>query len=480
LPVFSINNDTTICNGSVVQLNATGNSNYHYHWTPPDYLSDTSIYNPVSTPADSIKYYVTAIDSNNCMSSDSIQINVFPKPLVATINNTNLCLGDSILLSTTVNNANKFTWNPATGLSNNSIQSPKASPAKTITFVITASNNLCSSKDSVKITVLSLPKVLAGNDTIVCSEGSAQLQATGALSYKWSPAATLSDPNIANPIAVPSVNTIYYLTGTDKNNCINTDSVTVFKQEDPIFSVFPEDTSICSGEKISLTASGGDTYKWTPSQSVSSPNSAKTSVHPLTNTQYSVHIYDSTCKISKTLNTTINILALPKITITKSNDIDCSNRQAQLNANGGINYTWLLNTYIDNTKIANPTVNPPEDTWYAVDVIAENGCISKDSILVKSTLGNMGLYVATAFTPNGDGLNDCFGVKYWGQPATFDFMIYDKWGMPVYHSKNVNECWDGTYKGKKQGSGTYVYMITATSACGQDKVFRKGTIVLIR
>ena len=90
------------------------------------------------------------------------------------------------------------------------------------------------------------------------------------------------------------------------------------------------------------------------------------------------------------------------------------------------------------------------------------------------------MYVASAFTPNGDGLNDCFGVHYWGPPATFDMMIYDKWGVPVYHSKNINECWDGTYKGKKQGSGTYVYMITATSVCGQDKVFKKGTVVLIR
>ena len=85
-----------------------------------------------------------------------------------------------------------------------------------------------------------LPNVFAGNDTIICSEGAAHLHATGAISYNWYPAITLSDPNIANPVALPSSNTTYYVTGTDNNNCINTDSVTVFKQEDPAFTITPK------------------------------------------------------------------------------------------------------------------------------------------------------------------------------------------------------------------------------------------------
>jgi len=480
LPVFTINNDTSICNGNHVNLNANSNNNYHYHWMPRTYLSDTSIANPIANPADTIKYFVIATDSSGCTSTDSVQINVVPKPIVSTINDTSICFGTTVLLSTIATNANKFSWNPSSYLNSNSIQSPQASPVSSILYRITASNSLCSSKDYVQVTVLSLPNVSAGNDTIICSEGAARLRATGAINYNWHPAKTLSDSAIPNPIAFPSSNTIYYVTGTDQNNCINTDSVTVFKQNDPVFSVNPTDSSICLGKTISLKAAGGDTYTWLPSQSLSNPSSANTSATPLVTTNYSVLIYDSTCRTSKTLNSVITVKPSPNITISKSNDIDCSNLQAQLNATGGDSYSWTPATNIDNTQIANPVVNPTSDTKYTVTVSDSDNCIASASVLVKSTLGDMGFYVASAFTPNGDGLNDCFGVHYWGVSASFDMMIYDKWGVPVYHSNNIGECWDGTYKGKKQGSGTYVYMITATSVCGTAKVFRKGTVVLIR
>ncbi len=480
LPVFSVNNDTSVCSTSHIPLNANGKGNYDYVWTPSKYLSDSAIANPVSIPADSIKYFATAIDSNNCRATDSVQINVVQTPILSTINNSRICFGDSILLATTATNATKFVWGPSSGLNNTSIESPEASPENSTVYTVIASNVLCSAKDSVKITILSLPKVSAGSDTIICTEGAAHLHSSGAITYNWSPIQTLSNPNISNPVAVPAITTTYHVTGTDNNNCINTDSVIVYKQDDPIFTVNPVDSIICSGQTISLVAAGGDTYTWSPSQSVSNPASATTSTHPAASTQYSVAIYDSTCRVSKTLTSKINVQPSPVVTVSKSNDIDCSNPQAQLHATGGISYTWMPNTYIDSTKITNPIVTPPSDVLYIVTATAQNGCTATDSILVKSTLGNMELYVASAFTPNGDGLNDCFGLRYWGTPSTFDMMIYDKWGVPVYHSRNINECWDGTYKGKKQASGTYVYMISATNACGQQKIFRKGTVVLIR
>ena len=257
LPIFTLNNDTSICNGSRISLQANGSFNYHYHWIPADYLSDTSIANPVTNPADTIKYFAIATDSNGCRSTDSVQINVVPKPRVTTINDTSICFGATILLTTTASNANKFVWNPSSGLSSTSIQSPQASAGSSAVYTVTASNILCSSKDSVRITVLLLPNIFAGNDTILCSEGAARLHASGAVNYSWHPAGTLSDSTIASPAAFPSSNTTYYVTGTDENNCINTDSVTVFKQEDPVFSINTEDSSICSGHTITLIAAGG-------------------------------------------------------------------------------------------------------------------------------------------------------------------------------------------------------------------------------
>ena len=83
-----------------------------------------------------------------------------------------------------------------------------------------------------------------------------------------------------------------------------------------------------------------------------------------------------------------------------------------------------------------------------------------------------------AFTPNNDGLNDCYGIKFWGVIQELDFGIYNRWGERIFHTSNPNDCWDGTYKGVQQNPDVYVYLITAKTFCG--KVFKKGTFTLIR
>lgn len=482
LPVFNVSNDTSICNGTIVRLLAKGTAVYHYHWTPPDYLSNTSIANPSSAPTDSIRYFVTATDSNNCRSTDSVQINVVAKPVVNTINDTSICSGASVLLSTNATNANKFIWNPATGLNNSSIQNPQASPVASATYTVTASNTICSAKDSVLIRVLSLPDVFAGNDTTVCNEGVAQLHASGAVSYRWHPGEGLSDPTISNPVVSPGSTITYYVTGTGSNNCINTDSVTVFKQANPVFAISPVDSLICPDQSLTLSASGGDSYSWSPSQTLSNATLPTAIASPLETTKYSVYIFDSTCKTSATLTTTVTLKSKPNISISKSNDIDCVTPQAILTATGGVSYTWSPVSNINNTQISNPIVYPLVDTKYFVIATGSNKCSAQDLILVKSNIANTNgnFYIPNAFTPNGDGINDCFGVKYWGPTESFDMSIYNRWGQLIYHSKNVSNCWDGTINGIKQPPGTYVYQISASSICSHGTIYRKGTVVLIR
>ena len=109
-----------------------------------------------------------------------------------------------------------------------------------------------------------------------------------------------------------------------------------------------------------------------------------------------------------------------------------------------------------------------------------NGCFATDSVEVKVLNANEGDYLMpSAFTPNGDGLNDCYGVKYWGVVENIEFSIYNRWGERVFFSKDPSACWDGTYKGVRQDAGVFVYMIRANTSCTEN-LFRKGTFVLIR
>jgi gliding motility-associated-like protein len=103
-------------------------------------------------------------------------------------------------------------------------------------------------------------------------------------------------------------------------------------------------------------------------------------------------------------------------------------------------------------------------------------------VLVKSDLSKSqaNFFVPNAFTPNQDGLNDCFGVHYWSVTNEFEMWIYNRWGQLVFFTKDKMKCWDGKFKGVQQPSGVFVYQIRAKSPCSSESVYKKGTLVLIR
>lgn len=137
-----------------------------------------------------------------------------------------------------------------------------------------------------------------------------------------------------------------------------------------------------------------------------------------------------------------------------------------------------MNT-LNNSRIANPVANPTTPTVYTVKGTDANGCVNYDSVKIDITEANKsGYFMASAFTPNNDGLNDCYGIKYWGVIQELDFGIYNRWGERIFHTTTPGACWDGTYKGVKQNPDVYVYLITAKTFCG--KVFKKGTFALIK
>ncbi len=87
-------------------------------------------------------------------------------------------------------------------------------------------------------------------------------------------------------------------------------------------------------------------------------------------------------------------------------------------------------------------------------------------------------FIPSAFTPNNDGLNDCYGVTHWLPTSTFELAIYDRWGEMIFRTTDQYACWDGKYRNKDQPIGVYVYMIRANTNCGP--AFKKGTFVLVR
>jgi len=168
------------------------------------------------------------------------------------------------------------------------------------------------------------------------------------------------------------------------------------------------------------------------------------------------------------------------VTVNKSNDINCILGTSKLSATGGVRYAWTPAATLSNPSVPDPVASPVMSTIYYVQVTTAGGCTVTDSILVEVTNGpaDNGFPVPSAFTPNGDGKNDSFGVPFWGSVENFSFSVYNRWGGLVFNTKDNSECWDGRIQGINADSGAYVYIIQAQTRCGP--VQRKGTVFLIR
>lgn len=150
----------------------------------------------------------------------------------------------------------------------------------------------------------------------------------------------------------------------------------------------------------------------------------------------------------------------------------------QLQASGGINYSWSPPTGLDNPNIANPIAMLDNDITYILTASTDLGCATTDTLHLRVVKGPE-IYVPTAFTPNGDGRNDLFNIIPVGITEIMFFKILNRWGQVIYASKNTSRGWDGTWNGTPQPSGTYVWMVEGKTSTGS-VLKKQGTLVLIR
>ncbi|MBN8865141.1 MAG: gliding motility-associated C-terminal domain-containing protein [Sphingobacteriales bacterium] len=409
---------------------------------------------------------------------DSVKISV-DTALVKANADTTICEKGQVQLQ--ASGAAAYAWTPATGLSSTTISNPVATPSADTRYIVTGTTiHGCVAKDTVDISIYTKPAIGITPDTSICHNTTAQLYVSGGVSYSWSPHPTLSSTTVSNPVATPTSDTKYFVTITDVNTCSYRDSVTVALRPLPVFTVNAP-VRICRTDTIQLQASGGDSYQWSPADNaidnIYVPNP---SVSPGFTTQYQVTITETICNISTTLSTQVTVLPRPVVSATRSNDLDCTLESSQLNATGALRYEWSPAATLTNAGIRNPVATPRATTSYVVKGTDANGCMAADTVVVKVEKVNEGSYLMpNAFTPNGDGLNDCYGIKYWGTIDKLEFSIYNRWGERIFYTTDPRACWDGTYKGIKQNGDVFVYMIRAKTFCSEE-VFRKGTFVLIR
>ncbi len=225
-PVITVSADTIICVGDAATL--TGYGGVSYTWSPPATLSCTNCNPTHASPTVITTYTVTGKDAIGCTNTDTVSVFLKTQTFSGAIGDTEICAGITVQLWDT--GATKFTWFPATGLSNPHIADPLATPMVTTKYTIIAQLAGClPDTNYVIVYVHPVPAVDAGPDQTLTVGTTAQLNATGSLihTYFWEDAGTLSCDSCYNPIASTTVTTTYTVTVTSDFGCRNSDTVTI-------------------------------------------------------------------------------------------------------------------------------------------------------------------------------------------------------------------------------------------------------------
>jgi gliding motility-associated-like protein len=145
------------------------------------------------------------------------------------------------------------------------------------------------------------------------------------------------------------------------------------------------------------------------------------------------------------------------------------------------NIVWTPDSNISSISVANPTVSPQVSTTYAVAAADSNNCHVAASINVPVTPnGEPDFVMPTAFSPNGDNMNDTFRPVLRAGSELISFHIYNRWGELVYDKDRDNsDGWNGFYKNASQPIGVYVYYITVKGVAG-NIIKHEGNLTLLR
>lgn len=418
---------------------------------------------------------------------DSATIEILDTLIAQAGPDTVICIGNSVQL--TGNGADSWQWNPGSGLNCNTCQNPIATPNVTTTYTLTITVGGCNAYDVVTIIVDNPSPVNAGPDVSICTGDSIQLNASNANSYSWTPPAGLSCDNCSNPWAQPNSTTTYIVTGT--NGCFTThDTLTVTVNPSVNASAFG-DATVCPGDTVQLSASGGTTYTWSPQDGLNDPNTQNPVAVDFTSTTYFVLVANQ-FGCTDTASVTINVYDIPDVVVTpqnpdQNNHCDTSiylGNSVNLSATGGVSYLWYPPTYLDDQFSATPISILPQDSFitYYVTVTSAEGCKNIDSVTV-CVSWNALVLVPSAFSPNNDGHNDLCRLLVRGIFSLDQFYIYNRWGEIVYQTTDLNTAmnigWDGKLNGTEQPVGVYIYLVIGKGHEG-NTIQRQGDVTLVR
>lgn len=534
-PKIDAGPDTVMCAYENSQLQLNGNLTtqpeltYTFRWrnnplpgagsaNPLDFLSDTTVINPIlEIPKDypfipdSVEYILEVIPNEkpSCRKQDTIRIQILKGFYIITgdtlatvtglghlgrqkgVSDTTICEGKSIAIQGWGDQRYNYVWTPSTGVStpNGFVPGPgmTITPTGTTTYSLSATRAGC--RDSTKLVIINIdptPTAEIGPDRTICFGDTINMYATitpdpdlyPGYTYKWSPGGSLERADTFFTFFTGYISQKIYFSVSTPAGCTGMDSV-VYTVQPRYFLTPSNDTSICPGDVATISVTGDPLLKsvtWKPLTNIDSIHSLTPIVSPTFTTNYVVIGVDSNqCIDSTSVKVTVyprTLIYLPDSATIYPGDV------YELDPQGNsLYYTWFPPIGLDLANVANPKASPLLNTTYYVTGVSDAGCIAKDSIYIFVAPDSY-IDIPNAFIP-GRGDNNIFKPMHLGNATLKSLTIYNRWGIKVFESQDINKGWDGNFGGQPQPLGVYVYVLEAVTSNGK-LITKQGNVTLIR
>ncbi|MES2648364.1 MAG: PKD domain-containing protein [Bacteroidota bacterium] len=306
-------------------------------------------------------------------------------------------------------------------------------------------------------------------------------------SLRWSPtnifACSNCDTVTINPVKTMQI----YATATSAFNCVSNDSIQI-RVFEPFTAQAPIDQYvICEKETIQLNVlPANKKIAWAPATGLSAPNIYLPAASPSQPTIYTATVSDSANCFSST--TSINVIVKRQPAVDAGPDLllayNDSYAFAPTYSSNISSYQWTPFENIDCNNCAVPKGVALETKTYRVKVVSDSGCIAFDSVHVGLRCSNASMFMATAFSPNNDNLNDYYYPLLKGVKSIKRFAVFNRFGQMIFEVKNFpsnNKAfgWNGKFNGRDQPSSTYLYVLDAVCDLGE-MISKHGSFILMR
>ncbi len=506
LPSINISPNDHVCKGLDYHLSASGG--IHYQWSSNPY--DATLYNngqdttanPLVIP-DTTTTYTVVVNDEHCSNDDSTVLFVDPVPdLSIEAISDSLCFGDTT--SITVSGDADYVWSSEpfdpnlSGQENN--KTITVFPDTTTIYTLTGTVSGFNCPATLHQTVYVKPKLsaaFASSSDKICQGDQYTIHYTGNAGVnaeyflEWGNNGTIQGSGQGPYIIVFDTVGIQQISMTvEEDGCISESySKSVDIRATPISRFTGDLTQACEPLTVRFSNKSQNlastvTYEWNfgTGDKSNEQNPEYTYSNPGT---YSVSlkvVNDGLCQNTTTYTDYITVHNIPNVDFTPVPQQTVL-AQATIKFNNNSTSTEPYNNLWnfgdgDTSNIVNPThtytATGTYDVWlYTTTAFGCKNSLSKEVFIQP----DFAAFAPNSFTPNGDGLNDKFEIKGVGIKK-FKLQIYTRWGELIFESNNMENQWDGTYKGKLVSHGTYVYKIYYTTFL--DKLVEKeGTVTVL-